>query len=523
MEDSLLDDVFGPPSPPPDCPASPLSPAVALRDCSECECLSGQGSREWTRVEEVEGLWLCREFLTKKEQSVVLNAIAREKWFDPPVKNQAMRFGNLPPIAMHLTKLIRTAASERALVPAAADAAAASSQATVAIRGDRAVAVEGVDGACGVMSEERDGGGGNGAPGSPKRSGGEGDGNGSGEEFVLDRSEGREEGARDDGEEHWRSGCCGKRRKKRQHEGDSEDVSRREEGRGVQEQGGEGVQEANGPEDVLSAKHATTELFQVVGAGPENDERLQKAGTDAKVGSELLQVVGPEDDEAEQLRVHPLSRRVLQREPLFDQMIANWYSGDQGIKPHVDLMRFDDGIAILSLLSPCVMTLAPALPTTITPNPTPTTTVNPTSTILSTATTSLPTSPPGFPDQPPSSIAAMPLPFSDAADAPSTAARPSDRPYDLGFSVPLLLAPGDLLLLSGPARYNWSHARALYRDALRTARLAPSESRADLQKMIRDEAEKHAGESDISKIRFHMSEGIQRLKELKTMLDNQGR
>ncbi|CAI5508161.1 unnamed protein product [Closterium sp. Naga37s-1] len=321
---------------------------------------------------------------------------------------------------MYLTKLVRAAASERALVPAADDAAAAASgQSTAAIRGDGAFAVKGVEGTCGLMSEERDGGWGDGAAGSGKGllegRGGRGDGEGSGRELVWEHSGGREEGAREDGEEHGRSGCCRKRRKNGKQEGDLEDVSKRKAGRGVQEQEGEGVQEANGPEEVLSGKHANSDLFQVVGAEPE------KAGTGTEVGSEQLQVVGAENDEAEQLRVQPLSRCVLQREPLFDQMIANWYSGDQGIKPHVDLMRFDDGIAILSLLSPC------------------------------------------------------------------------------------------------------AKAKALYRDALRTARLAPPESRADLEKIIRDEAEKHAGESDISKIRFYMSEGMQRLKELKSMLDNQGR
>ncbi|XP_057483420.1 uncharacterized protein LOC130770123 isoform X2 [Actinidia eriantha] len=41
------------------------------------------------------------------------------------------------------------------------------------------------------------------------------------------------------------------------------------------------------------------------------------------------------------------------REPLFDQLIVNVYS--QGICAHVDLMRFEDGIAIVSLESSCVM------------------------------------------------------------------------------------------------------------------------------------------------------------------------
>jgi hypothetical protein len=43
------------------------------------------------------------------------------------------------------------------------------------------------------------------------------------------------------------------------------------------------------------------------------------------------------------------------REPLFDQCIANYYKNSQGIKPHVDLLKFDDGILIISLLGTCTM------------------------------------------------------------------------------------------------------------------------------------------------------------------------
>uniref|UniRef100_M1AT61 Fe2OG dioxygenase domain-containing protein n=1 Tax=Solanum tuberosum TaxID=4113 RepID=M1AT61_SOLTU len=46
---------------------------------------------------------------------------------------------------------------------------------------------------------------------------------------------------------------------------------------------------------------------------------------------------------------------LLWREPLFDQLIANKYQPGEGICPHVDLMRFEDGIAIVSLESSCVM------------------------------------------------------------------------------------------------------------------------------------------------------------------------
>ncbi|CAK8538773.1 unnamed protein product [Lathyrus sativus] len=46
---------------------------------------------------------------------------------------------------------------------------------------------------------------------------------------------------------------------------------------------------------------------------------------------------------------------LLQREPLFDQMITNFYLPGEGITPHVDLLRFEDAIAIVSLESSCVM------------------------------------------------------------------------------------------------------------------------------------------------------------------------
>ncbi|ESW14236.1 hypothetical protein PHAVU_008G264300 [Phaseolus vulgaris] len=82
----------------------------------------------------------------------------------------------------------------------------------------------------------------------------------------------------------------------------------------------------------------------------------------------------------------PFPPHLLHREPLFDQMIANVYQPGEGICAHVDLLRFDDGIAILSLESDCVMH------------------------------------------------------FTNAS-----------------LSVPVLLTPGSLILMSGEARYRWKH------------------------------------------------------------------
>ncbi|CAA2969226.1 alkylated DNA repair alkB homolog 8 [Olea europaea subsp. europaea] len=47
--------------------------------------------------------------------------------------------------------------------------------------------------------------------------------------------------------------------------------------------------------------------------------------------------------------------KLLQREPLFNQLIVNIYQPGEGIGAHVDLMRFEDGIAVISLESSCVM------------------------------------------------------------------------------------------------------------------------------------------------------------------------
>ncbi|KAF3783065.1 hypothetical protein EJ110_NYTH32819 [Nymphaea thermarum] len=62
----------------------------------------------------------------------------------------------------------------------------------------------------------------------------------------------------------------------------------------------------------------------------------------------------------------------------------------------------------------------------------------------------------------------------------------------------------------------------LYRDALRTARRAPSHSRDDLKQAMRQEMEKSRNCHDRQRIRFLISEGTQRLRDLDQMLDMQG-
>lgn len=62
----------------------------------------------------------------------------------------------------------------------------------------------------------------------------------------------------------------------------------------------------------------------------------------------------------------------------------------------------------------------------------------------------------------------------------------------------------------------------LYRQALRTARRAPINARDELRQTIRQEMEKNRNCEDKQKIRFLISEGLQRLKGLDEMLDMMG-
>ncbi|KAG1365225.1 alkylated DNA repair protein ALKBH8 [Cocos nucifera] len=60
----------------------------------------------WESVDGIKGLWLCRDFLSIKQQSLLLSAIEREGWFSDSSHNQAMRFGDLPEWATELTRLV---------------------------------------------------------------------------------------------------------------------------------------------------------------------------------------------------------------------------------------------------------------------------------------------------------------------------------------------------------------------------------------------------------------------------------
>ncbi|CAK9317613.1 unnamed protein product [Citrullus colocynthis] len=62
----------------------------------------------------------------------------------------------------------------------------------------------------------------------------------------------------------------------------------------------------------------------------------------------------------------------------------------------------------------------------------------------------------------------------------------------------------------------------LYRQALRTARKAPVHAREELRNTMRQEMENNRSCNDRQKIRFLVSEGIERLNRLDEMLDMQG-
>ncbi|KAK1325812.1 hypothetical protein QJS10_CPA01g00340 [Acorus calamus] len=61
----------------------------------------------------------------------------------------------------------------------------------------------------------------------------------------------------------------------------------------------------------------------------------------------------------------------------------------------------------------------------------------------------------------------------------------------------------------------------LYRQALRISQKAPIHARDDLRQMIRMEMEKNRHCDDKQKVRFLISEGLQRIKDLDEMLDMQ--
>ncbi|KAL3682880.1 hypothetical protein R1sor_000902 [Riccia sorocarpa] len=131
----------------------------------------------------------------------------------------------------------------------------------------------------------------------------------------------------------------------------------------------------------------------------------------------------------------PLPKSLLERKPLFDQMIANSYQPGEGIKAHVDLMRFEDGIAIVSLQSTCVMSFARL--------------GDATESALETESRKGDSVLEGFACQPASSC--------HQVQGNVRFVRELDQKNGLAKRVDVLLQPGDLIVSHGPARYLWTH------------------------------------------------------------------
>ncbi|XP_019164172.1 PREDICTED: uncharacterized protein P8A3.02c [Ipomoea nil] len=73
---------------------------------SESESIFG-AKRSWEQITEINGLWLCRDFLSSDQQCLLISAIQAEGWFTEASQNQAMRFGDLPEWAVELSNSIR--------------------------------------------------------------------------------------------------------------------------------------------------------------------------------------------------------------------------------------------------------------------------------------------------------------------------------------------------------------------------------------------------------------------------------
>jgi len=116
-------------------------------------------------------------------------------------------------------------------------------------------------------------------------------------------------------------------------------------------------------------------------------------------------------------------------EKAFDQYVVNAYLPGEGLKPHVDLAAFDDGVCVVSLLSSTVMDLSPAPEARAAP---------------------------GRRKKKKNASAASALPPSGTdSSAPIAPNRPESD-----VSIGIRLDPGDALFLSGDARWRWRHGIA---------------------------------------------------------------
>ncbi|GMH26001.1 hypothetical protein Nepgr_027844 [Nepenthes gracilis] len=106
----LLRDVFGESSDSDEGDQSELPLYQSVPEVASSVSISCK-STSWERIEEVNGLWLCKDFLSPQQQLSLLSAIGNEGWFTDASHNQAMRFGDLPSWAIELSNSICEMAS----------------------------------------------------------------------------------------------------------------------------------------------------------------------------------------------------------------------------------------------------------------------------------------------------------------------------------------------------------------------------------------------------------------------------
>ena len=137
---------------------------------------------------------------------------------------------------------------------------------------------------------------------------------------------------------------------------------------------------------------------------------------------------------ADMLPVQCWPQTIRCRQPLFNQMIVNSYQPGEGITSHVDLLKFDDGIAIISLGAPATMTF----------------TKTPTDVVAGNSSTAI-------------SFTGHKL--HEAAHQTKYGVASTDTPDEGDTSGSkslhdIYLESGDVLLLHGEARYVWEHGIA---------------------------------------------------------------
>lgn len=76
---------------------------------SDSEDSDPQPNPSWEQIRPINGLWVCRDFLSPQHQHSLISAVLKEGWFTEDSHNQAMRFGDLPPWATELSDSIREA------------------------------------------------------------------------------------------------------------------------------------------------------------------------------------------------------------------------------------------------------------------------------------------------------------------------------------------------------------------------------------------------------------------------------